>query len=357
MDENESIMPRYGRDVFLAYAKREFARANAEDMSNPHWEYMVRSAADPYWIREWLGVESIFESRDMDQISGPNGPDWCFKRFGTTRTRLDDGRVICIGGEHEDWYDPNFCIYNDVIVMRPPIGERSATLNAGEVEIYGYPAEVFPPTDFHTATLAGDKIFVIGRLGYRESRTPGVTPVFALDTKTYRISSIKTYGHNPGWIHGHHASYIASTHAIVVRAGKMDVNAEAETNNVVYRLDLETLRWTVLSATDERKWYRLVCVSDYDGKVPPQAAFVPKSVPHQYIAPEDGGTAYTDPPWAIDFEGVRVTFEAFGDEYRVFIEGTLRPEIRDALFCEWLDLLGRTTKAKWQVVESDRKWR
>ena len=35
-----------------------------------------------------------------------------FFRLGGTRTELSDGRVIWIGGEHEDGYDPDFCIYN-----------------------------------------------------------------------------------------------------------------------------------------------------------------------------------------------------------------------------------------------------
>jgi hypothetical protein len=33
----------------------------------------------------------------------------------------------CIGGEHEDYYDPDVHIYNDVVVLGP----------GGEIEIYG----------------------------------------------------------------------------------------------------------------------------------------------------------------------------------------------------------------------------
>jgi len=33
------------------------------------------------------------------------------------------------------------------------------------LKIYGYPKGVFPPTDFHTVTLVGHKIIVIGCLG------------------------------------------------------------------------------------------------------------------------------------------------------------------------------------------------
>ena len=50
-----------------------------------------------------------------------DGPVWCFSRFGTSLTELPDGRFVQIGGEHEDFYDPDFCIYNDVTVQKLPI--------------------------------------------------------------------------------------------------------------------------------------------------------------------------------------------------------------------------------------------
>ena len=71
------------------------------------------------------------------------GPVWCAQRFGQTVTLLPDGRAVQIAGEHEDHYDPDFTIYNDVFVHEPD----------GTIRIFGYPEAVFPPTDFHTATL------------------------------------------------------------------------------------------------------------------------------------------------------------------------------------------------------------
>lgn len=62
-------------------------------------------------------------------------------------TRLRNGREIYIAGEHEDWYDPDFYIYNDVIVIHPNL----------EIQIYGYPRTVFRATDFHSATLVQDE--------------------------------------------------------------------------------------------------------------------------------------------------------------------------------------------------------
>ena len=38
---------------------------------------------------------------------------------GRSTVWLPDGRVVLIAGEHEDSYDPDFCIYNDVVVIQP----------------------------------------------------------------------------------------------------------------------------------------------------------------------------------------------------------------------------------------------
>ncbi|MEO0989609.1 MAG: hypothetical protein AAFX00_01520, partial [Pseudomonadota bacterium] len=44
-------------------------------------------------------------------------PVWSFDRFGTSYTRLPDSRWVAIAGEHEDHYDPDFCIYDDVTIF------------------------------------------------------------------------------------------------------------------------------------------------------------------------------------------------------------------------------------------------
>lgn len=84
----------------------------------------------------------------FDDTDSLDEPVWCFHRFGKSITEFPDGRIIEIGGEHEDYYDPDFCIYNDVVVH----------YGGGRFEIFGYPEEVFPPTDSHSATLVGDVI-------------------------------------------------------------------------------------------------------------------------------------------------------------------------------------------------------
>jgi len=86
----------------------------------------LKSRFGPYRARDLFNVP----------LNREDGPIWTFDRMGATQCNLSDGRILCIGGEHEDYYDPDFCIYNDVIVFGP----------AGEIEIYGYPEEVFPPT-------------------------------------------------------------------------------------------------------------------------------------------------------------------------------------------------------------------
>jgi hypothetical protein len=110
-------------------------------------------------------------------------------------TPLPDGRFIQIAGEHEDHYDPDFCIYNDVFIHD----------GKGGFEILGYPKEVFPCTDFHTATLVGEWIYIIGNLGYPDERRPGQTPVYRFHVASGVIEAVATSGEAPGWIYEHEA--------------------------------------------------------------------------------------------------------------------------------------------------------
>lgn len=167
-------------------------------------------------------------------------PVWCFDRFGMSHTRLPDGRALFIAGEHEDFYDPDFQIYNDVIVMDRDL----------RITIYGYPADVFPPTDFHSATLVDDDtIYIIGNLGYLDDRRPGDTPVCVLDTRTMQLRRVPTAGDNPGWIFQHTATYVAARHAIRVTGGKIATgergNAGLPANTRSFWLDLATVTWSI----------------------------------------------------------------------------------------------------------------
>ncbi len=189
---------------FLAARTRVFGSRNPEKMDRPFWLAMIRSGVDAFTATEHFKGPSSFEGE----------PVWCAQRFGQTITFLDDGRIVQIGGEHEDGYDPDFCIYNDVFVHEP----KAANGAPGKVTIYGYPEAVFPPTDFHTATLMGKAIIVIGRLGYGGTRVEGETPVYSLDTKTFAFKKIITTGNAPGWIYKHRTEKI-SNEVLRVRGG------------------------------------------------------------------------------------------------------------------------------------------
>ena len=154
-------------------------------------------------------------------------------------TELPDGRFVQIGGEHEDSYDPDFCIYNDVVVH-----DRS-----GQFEIMGYPEDVFPPTDFHSATLIKRDLYIIGRLGYHGSRTFGTTPVYRLDCRNWKIQAVETFGDNPGWIFEHKAWFDGSS-SLVISEGKIAQEVDGKEQHVEnrerFRLELTGMRWTRL---------------------------------------------------------------------------------------------------------------
>jgi ankyrin repeat protein len=216
-------------EEFATGRNRRFGKSNPEVMDEPFWHAMIRSGVNGYMATQTFGGPSSFG----------NEPVWCADRFGQSITFLDDGRIVQIAGEHEDSYDPDFCIYNDVFVHEPD----------GRISIYGYPETVFPPTDFHTATLIAPHIYVIGSLGYYGTRAYGRTPVYRIHTETFAIEKWECAGAEPGWIHGHVAK-VRAPNEIEITSGKIarssDGAEEHTENDKTYVLDVEHKRWRMV---------------------------------------------------------------------------------------------------------------
>jgi hypothetical protein len=223
-----SISPK----LFSEWRSPRHGRSNPEQMNNPVWEWLIRSRWSAYRANEHFKGASPFRT----------GPGWCFQRFGQSSTHLPDGRVVQIAGEHEDYYDPDFFIYNDVVVRHPD----------GTIDIFGYPTDIFPPTDSHSATLAENRIIIIGSIGYPEQRQPGKTRVSILDVETFRINSASTSGSPPGWLHGHQASLTSDGQSILIQKGEVE---RADGNHVEniddWLLHLNDFRWERMT---ERQW-------------------------------------------------------------------------------------------------------
>ena len=198
--------------------------ANPTLMNDPFRLAMIRAGVSAYEGAKHFGAEPALH------------PLWCAQRFGQSITLLPDGRVVQIGGEHEDYYDADFCIYNDVLLHEPTA--RST--------IYGYPATVFPPTDFHTATLVGEHIYVIGSLGYVGKRRFGHTQLFRLSTRTLEIERLDATGEAPGWISRHRADLIAPAEIRVSRGQicvERDSRETLDPNMATFVLDVDRLVW------------------------------------------------------------------------------------------------------------------
>lgn len=212
---------------YAAGKGRRFGKRNPELMNDPFWLSMIRSGVDAYnATMKYEGKSSVSKA-----------PVWCASRFGQSWTLLHDGRIILVAGEHEDGYDPDFCIYNDVWVRQLD----------GRFDIYGYPEDVFPPTDFHTATLVGMRLWLIGSLGYRGKREYGMTQVFELDLQTLKMERIETSGEMPGWVHRHRATLLEGGF-IEVSGGKVCALSGAEETceplQGTYRLNLRKRVWS-----------------------------------------------------------------------------------------------------------------
>jgi hypothetical protein len=311
-------------------------------MQVPVWEWMIRKGHNPYVARESLGLESNDET--------PGNPDWCFHRMGAARVEMPDGRVMTIGGEHEDYYDPDFCIYNDVIVQK-----------GDDIQIYGYPRSTFPPTDFHTATLVEGDIYIIGGLGYKEERGGSTTPVFRLDTNDYHIECVVTTGDSPGWIHEHHAQYLADIGVIEVTGGELilrDGDSERFRDNFdTYHLKIEEGTWHRITdhsawrqfsleyADDERAWDDM---GWYTGEVLRKLGY-PCEL---YDEDEDEDQEeLSEPSHVLIVDSVRVLCADRDGEIRITIQGQLEQAQVDDLLAKLTDLARSTHRVVTKVTE------
>jgi hypothetical protein len=320
------------REVFEQQRRPRFGTTNPERMQLAFWEWMIRGDEEPApgneGVLAQLGMmmrdgklKSCYgpwRARDLFQIpvNREAGPIWTFDRMGQTRTPLPDGRLVCIGGEHEDWYDPDFYIYNDVVILGPE----------DQVEIYGYPREIFPPTDFHTATLIGNRLLIIGCLGYTEDRRPGHTPVYALDLSDYRITAIPTSGQMPGWLFRHEAEADAQR-TIIVRGGEIieDRGDEQRFRRNVEEYALDTQSWLWCRLTN-RRWRQFSIRQEDHGlfvleQDPPREALLPRNIPHTVEPGED------ERRLRFLVQGVPVTVLITASAIEVIIEGQLPDDL------------------------------
>ena len=227
---------------YQAFKHQIFGIQNPTNITNPFYQWVIK-----HNLSAWDIQKSIIDCYHNDNNQNVK-PIWSQARMGQSRTILPDGRIVLIGGEYEDAYDPNFCIYNDVTVIYPN----------GDIKIYNYPKSVFPPTDFHTATLIGsgdsEHIIIIGSLGYPKDRKFSHTPVYRLNTRSFKIEQVAARN-SMGWVHGHRA--VLKDNQIIITGGQVliDDTAPLLDNVDTWVLNLNTLIWKNMSNLAQR-WQR-----------------------------------------------------------------------------------------------------
>ena len=235
--------------AYQRYRHPKSATKNPTAQTNAYWQWIIRFNLSPWDIRKLI-IDKTIDHLAVDHLAAnpdlnpKRDPWWSQQRAGQSQTLLSDGRTIHIGGEYEDYYDPDFCIYNDVIVRHPD----------GRIESYGYPRASFPPTDFHTATLVGDYIYIIGSIGYIDERRYSHTPVYRLNIHTLKIDEVATRN-SIGWIYKHKAKL--RDNQIIITGGQYiaDANSPILDNIDTWALTLNTLIWKNITHRN-RHWQR-----------------------------------------------------------------------------------------------------
>lgn len=221
-------------EVFRRWRDARRGAFAGEDLSNPYWSWLIRAEQSAYGANQHFGGPSSFGGK----------PAWSADRFGQSETELPDGRRVLIAGEHEDYYDPDFFIYNDIILWAPD----------DTLTILGYPEEVFPPTDFHSATLVGGELVLVGSLAYPKQRRLGETAIVRVTVDGWRVDVQGSDGEGPGWIHRHEATLEDGSLRITGGLVEVDETGRLMENIDDYRLWLDDWRWERLTERDWPLW-------------------------------------------------------------------------------------------------------
>jgi hypothetical protein len=245
------------------YRAKTFGTENPAMMNNPLWNYSIKQHLTPEQLRLLFDNENNWDFDNDKAPGGERGPNWgwtnpawCHSRMGATSTKLPDGRTVTVGGEYEDFYDPEFAIYNDVVVFsneavaKDVRGElRMAEVGDTIPTIYGYPKDVFPPIDFHTATLITARavddtsqttneeyIVLIGGLGYKSDNSSH-TYVYRLNLGDFSTAKIETSGEEPD---GRTSNHLATLMEDGQGAKAIEIH---RTDGSVFVLHVPSMRW------------------------------------------------------------------------------------------------------------------
>lgn len=247
------------KDLESSVVNCRYGNANPEKVTDAYYEFMIATGkvagaigASPFMDLMTSGKIKDFE-KDFEELTGKvkdgqlssgaaagffnyltNGkPKWCNHRYGRSYHFLEDGTMIQIGGEHEDSYDPEFNIYNDVIKITPK----------GSVDVFLYPERIFPPTDFHSSTLVDNQIIIIGGLGYQKDRVTNKTNMHVLNLDDFSIKAMPSKGDKPGWIFEHTTLLDEQNNCLYLMDGKKWMNGKIVDNKAIFHFDLKTRHW------------------------------------------------------------------------------------------------------------------
>lgn len=228
-EEPEIVGPKgISKKVYREWREPRFGEWNGQPLTNPVWQWLIEEKPEP------SAADTLFRLRDTDSL----GPAWTFNRVGASETALPNGQILWAGGRHGEPGDPNYYVYNDLVVKKPE----------GEFSVLGYPEAIFPPIHSHSATLVSNYILLIGGLGGPESEPSETTRIQAIRIEKFGLHPWSGVGPGPGAIYGHTAKLSDNKLWIEVSGGFIQSPDGSSTpNSKRWRLDLDTLYWTELA--------------------------------------------------------------------------------------------------------------
>lgn len=175
----------------------------------------------PSYLRLGISQGSIFEKNIFALIIGGNiaAVDWKWY-------------------ESQDYYDPDFDIYNDVTIKYHDQDLKFS------YEIWNYPESQFPPVYAHS-TVYDDRtnqVYITGGLGTGDRQRKGVTEIYQLNLESKDIQQVETFGESPPCLHNHETK-MWNYDLIEMKGGHILKNNIVIKNLYVWYFNLKTKTW------------------------------------------------------------------------------------------------------------------
>ncbi|MCX5469717.1 hypothetical protein [Acinetobacter nematophilus] len=270
-DEYVIQLKAYKAKIQQRIIEWKFCQTDIDALNSVNHKKLIVKELNSHEVFHWLTKSKIIWVDELQEYLQNQEFDLKEPFWVATHNRLGSSHVsifnkyidsIDIGGntaapdwkwyDYNDYYNPNFKIYNDVCINADGLKK---------IELWNYPEEQFPPVYDHDTVYDKNTnlVYITGGLGSGERQKKNITEIYQLNLETKDIEHVDALGESPLCLHKHHAK-MWNYDLIEMRGGNILKNGRAIKNLYVWYFNLKTKTWLKQKHETYQHW--LITSSD-----------------------------------------------------------------------------------------------